>query len=132
GPVSAETPAKDEVRPEAGFYTLSLKDAQKKARADSKIVMVQFYGENCPFCKKLDTQTMAEKEVQSWLVDNTGAIRLNGQKENELRDEHKIAKYPTILFLKPNGTVYGRIDGFVDKATFLRKTAALFADRPSK
>jgi thiol:disulfide interchange protein len=105
----------------SAFHALTLDQALAKARDDDKLVMVDFYTEWCGPCKMLDAQTWKDAKVQDWLRTKTIAIKLDAEKESKWSDQYKIAGYPTMVFLKPDGSEVGRLVGFLDGRNFLIK-----------
>jgi thiol-disulfide isomerase/thioredoxin len=103
-----------------GFHFLWLDEAQAKAGAENKLVMLDFSTEWCVYCKKLDADTWPDSTVQTWLKNNVVAIKLDGDQEQHLVKRYDIRGYPTIVFLKPDGSVAGKIVGYRPPERFLQ------------
>ncbi len=114
---------------EGQFAKLSLAEALAKAGEGKKVVMVDFFTTWCGPCKKLDAETWTDVRVNGWLAEHAVAIKLDAEKEKDAAKQHKIGAYPTMLFLKPDGTEIGRMVGFRSADAFLREAADLLAGK---
>jgi thiol-disulfide isomerase/thioredoxin len=104
---------------EGPFQDLSVEPALVAAKRDNKIVMIDFFTTWCGPCKKLDATTWKDPEVLKWLGEKTVALRIDAEKEKELAAKHRIKAYPTMLFLKPDGSEMDRIVGYKGPKEFL-------------
>jgi thioredoxin-related protein len=104
---------------EGPFQDLTVDQALTAAQRDKKVVMIDFFTTWCGPCKKLDKTTWTNPEVQKWLAENTVALRLDAEKEVDLAKKHRIDAYPTMLFLKSDGTLIDRIVGYRTPEEFL-------------
>ena len=132
---AASQPAQAETRPAVApiegtaFYDLSFADACTKAKHDGKAIMVDFYTTWCIPCKKLDKETWTDAAVRRWLLEKTVALRVDAEKLKELAQRYRIDGYPTMVFIKPEGTELGRVVGFREPKPFLAQAADALAGR---
>jgi hypothetical protein len=113
--------------PDPVWHELALNAALKKAGDDKKLVMIDFSTTNCTWCKYLDETTWKDAKVQNWLRTNTVAIKIDGSKEPALTAHYGIDVFPTLIFLKPDGTFAGRIRGYRNADVFLRTAGSIAA-----
>jgi thiol-disulfide isomerase/thioredoxin len=116
-------------RSEGPFQDLTLDQATAAAARDKKVVMIDFFTTWCGPCKKLDKKTWTDPEVQKWLGEHVVALKMDAEREVELAKKHRIDGYPTMLFLKADGTELDRIIGYKDPAEFLRIAADALAGK---
>src|SRR5262249_40517361 len=99
-------------RADEPFFAGGFKDACTEAAKSKRVVMVDFYTTWCLPCRKLDQTTWKDKAVLAWLKDHCVCLKVDAEKEEELAKRHKIASFPTILLLKPDGSELDRLVGY--------------------
>lgn len=104
---------------EAPFEDISFPEAVKKAESDKKVVMIDFYTTWCPPCKMLDSRTWPDKRVQKWLGDHAVCIKVDAEASREFAARFKVRAYPTIVFVKPDGTILEQLVGYRSPKDFV-------------
>jgi len=111
---------------------LGYEEALKKARAENKLVMVDFYTTWCTWCKKLDKDTYSDPGVIKALnadfivvkidAESSKKVMRNGKSVTpaELAQEYGAIGYPAIRFLDKDGKQVDRIDGYAPPEDFLK------------
>jgi len=107
-----------EARPELIEWLTDLNAAQTIALQQSKPIMIDFYTSWCGWCKKLDEDTYADKKVAEVAKDFV-CVKIDGDKNQALTKEYRVQGYPTIAFLKPDGTLIDSIPGYQPPEQFL-------------
>jgi thioredoxin-like negative regulator of GroEL len=113
---SAATPAA-KIRWERSFSA-----AMKKAKAERKAVMIDFWAEWCGWCHELDKTTYADKEVIE-AARNLVAVKIDtegSRAEAKVAAQYRVESLPTIAFISPQGRPLVRVNGFQDAGQFLR------------
>ncbi len=91
----------------------TMSSALKEAKRTGKPIMVDFHATWCGPCKMLDAQTFSNaaviKESRRWV-----AVKVDGDKEPALVKKYQVRGFPTVAFLKPDGTIAGGFEGFQD------------------
>ena len=103
------------------FQQLSLAEALQQAKADDKLVMIDFYADWCGYCDKLDDTTWKDAKVQAWLRGHVVPIKIDVDAEQDLAAKYQVRGLPTIVFLKPDGSEVERVGGYVDEDVFLQE-----------
>jgi thioredoxin-related protein len=118
----------------AGENTLkwrSFNEGFAEAKKSNKKILVDVYTDWCSWCKKMDVQTYADKNVAAYLHKHYVLVKLNAESAKKLfyRDQEMterefsaafgISGYPATLFLKSDGEAITIYPGFADARRFL-------------
>jgi thiol-disulfide isomerase/thioredoxin len=114
---------------DAPFQDLTFDQALAAAKKEQKIVMVDFFTTWCVPCKKLDKITWKDADVQAWIAKTAVALKLDAEKEVDLAKRFKIESYPTILFVKADGSEIDRLLGFKEPAEFIPEATSALAGK---
>ncbi len=114
---------------EGPFQEMTFDQALAAAKKDGKIVMIDFFTTWCQPCKRLDKVTWADAGVQKWLGEKTVPLKMDAEKEVELAKRFGVDSYPTMAFVKSDGTKIDSINGFKEPDEFLRLATAILAGK---
>lgn len=97
-------------------------EAWKKARAQRKAVMIDFWAEWCGWCHRLDKTTYLDPAVVKLSQDFVATkIDTEGSpSEIEVAERFDVTSLPTILFVTPGGHQVLRVNGFQGPGKFPR------------
>jgi thiol-disulfide isomerase/thioredoxin len=121
--------APDEPSP---FVDLDFETACTRAKTEGKVVMVDFSTRWCPPCRDLDRITWRNDEVRRWLATKTFALKIDAEESKALAEHFEVKAYPTLLFVRPDGTVLGRLVGYRGPAAFLESAEQTLQGNPPK
>lgn len=71
--------------------------------------MIDFFTTWCPPCKELDETTWTDARVIEWLGQHTVPLEVDAERAPTLAQHYGIASYPTLLFVRPDGSEIERI-----------------------
>ena len=87
--------------------------AAKTAVEKKQPVMMDFYTDWCPHCKRLDQITFVDAKVIDYFKnENYTLIKVNPEKDQEAEKKFKVFSYPTLVIFKADGTEIDRMLGF--------------------
>src|SRR5580765_2360646 len=124
--VAAPDPAID-----GPFQEMTFEQALAAAKKDGKVVMIDFFTTWCQPCKRLDKVTWADEGVQKWLGEKTVPLKIDAEKEVKLAEQFEVKAYPTIVFVKADGTKIDAIVGFKEPKAFMELAKDALAGRTS-
>lgn len=77
--------------------------AIRYATSNNLPLMLHFYGDNCPPCRLLEKKAFRDPQLIGKINGQLVAVRINGEKQKELRDRYQVTRWPTDVYLLPNG-----------------------------
>ncbi|HEY3860271.1 MAG TPA: thioredoxin family protein [Verrucomicrobiae bacterium] len=107
-------------------WQTSLPDAKTKAAKENKLLFLDFTGSDwCPSCKKLDADVFSTPGFAEYAKKNLVLVQVDfpqGKKlppgvqdaNDALAEKFHIRGYPTLIVMKPDGTVVWRREGILD------------------
>lgn len=124
--------AQAEEHSEAFLTGVTYDAALKKAAEQKKIVFIDFYTTWCGPCKALDRTTWQDAKVISLLREKAVCLKIDAEKEDALAQRFKLEGYPTLLMIKPDGSVIHRMLGYRDAAGFISEFNDALAGKTSE
>jgi thioredoxin-related protein len=106
-------------------------DGIAEAKKTNKKILIDVYTDWCGWCKRMDSQTYADKQVAKYLGERYVLVKLNAESakkifyndkqytEREFSAAFGITGYPATLFLKSNGEAITIYPGFADAKRFM-------------
>ncbi len=95
----------------------ALKEAQK---VDRRIVL-EFYMDGCPHCKRLHDETHSDAGVAKELNSKYVPVRLEGRRHMDVVKKFNVTGAPTTLVLAPDGKELHRFAGFYAPDDYLKE-----------
>jgi len=91
--------------------------ALEQAKAENKIIMVDFFTHWCHWCKVLDQKTYVDPTVCE-LAKHLVSVKVNAESEVAVAARYGVSAYPTITFLNPDGSLRKQVRGFLPPDQF--------------
>lgn len=108
----------------------SMEEAQEKASAENKKIIISVYTDWCNICRRMDREVFSKDEIHKTFSDYYYPVRLNAESdkevtfngetysESELALAFGVTSYPTAVFVDEAGEAFGSQPGFIDKDMF--------------
>ena len=99
------------------FFKGTFNEALVKAKQENKILFVDFYAVWCVPCKKMAKTVFTQEEVGKYFNEHFISLQLDAEKgENvDIAKNYKVAAYPTVAFIAPDGKALSVNTGAMDK-----------------
>jgi thiol-disulfide isomerase/thioredoxin/YHS domain-containing protein len=81
----------------------SLSEAQAKAKAENRVVLVHFWSTTCPPCRKLEANVFPDPQFAQSVNAGFVPVKVNINDEKDIARRYRIRRIPTDLFLTPEG-----------------------------
>ena len=106
-------------------WTYSVPEASAQAGRENKLVLLDFTGSDwCGWCKKLDAETFSTPAFIDYASKNLVLVQLdypNAKPQSDalkeankaLKEKYAINGFPTVIVLKPDGTVLWKQVGYL-------------------
>lgn len=87
----------------------------REAQAKDKILLLDFYADWCLPCKMMDQDVFTDQDIGDYLNETFIPIKINGDKDpgRKIANQYLVAGFPTLLWLRPDGTEIIRQEGAV-------------------
>lgn len=104
------------------FQEGSFKDALVLAKKENKIVFLDIYASWCGPCKLLKKNTFSDEKVAELYNKKFVNFAVDGEigEGVTLANKYKITGYPTLLFIKPDGSVHSVTSGYHSPSQFIQ------------
>lgn len=84
-------------------WTESLEDAFQAAKISNKPILIHFYGDNCPPCRMLEKKAFKDQGLIEAMHVHVIPVRINAEKDRPSAERYKVNRWPTDVYLFPNG-----------------------------
>lgn len=118
---SCSLPDADKIASEVVFETTDFQTAIDKAARLNKPVMLHFYANWCPPCKKMRKETFGNKELAELLNKHFVNIKLNvDTQEGRIQSaKYNIEGFPVVMLFNLNGEMVYRHTGFQEASAII-------------
>ena len=114
---AGETPTA--AKGQAGIVWASdFESALEEAQIDGKLVMVDFFTDWCGWCRRLDSDTYSDSEVGAH-ARRLVCVKVNAERRTEIARRYGVRAYPTIAFLRPDGSLVDVVRGYLPPRQFV-------------
>lgn len=112
------------------WFTGTFDEAIAKAKAEKKLVFIDFWTTWCGWCKKLDKDTYTDDGVLATMKD---IICLSIDAESKdgapIAKKYSISGFPTMVILEGDGSLRDQLVGFMPPAKFKEEIERVRADK---
>lgn len=106
-------------------WTEDYDGAVHRAAASNSILLLHFYGDYCPPCKLLDKKTFKDPALVSAINSTVIPVKINADRRRDLAEKYNVNRWPTDVYLFPNGDELYRGISDQDPAIYTQKIKRL-------
>ncbi len=100
-------------------WKTNLSQALKTAKAEDKLVLVDFYTDWCGWCKRLEAECYTDEDIIALVQKHFVPVKVDGDKHEDIVRKYAIRGYPTTLILESSGEEIKKIVGYREAEVFL-------------
>jgi len=103
------------------FFEGTFAEAKTQAAKENKAIFLDAYTVWCGPCKWMEKNTFTDQAVADYYNSNFINVKMDMEKGEgiALARKYRVMAYPTLLFIKSDGTVLGQKMGAKDAKNFL-------------
>ena len=101
-------------------WTEDYEAAIQRAATTNSIVLLHFYGDNCPPCKLLDKKTFHDPALVSTMNEHLVTVKINANRRVDLAQKYQVTRWPTDVYLYSNGDEIYRGVSNADPAVYCK------------
>lgn len=108
------------------FHKISFEEAQAKAKAENKVIFIDFYTAWCVPCLEFTQNVLTDKEVGEAMNKSFISLKYDAEKGDgiALAERYKVRGYPTLLVIDTDGNVLEEVgDQFIPRRELMIETA---------
>ena len=98
---------------------LTYDQAQKQSHGQDRKILLYFQNDRCGYCRKLEKETLADKELAAYINANYIPVRVNTDKAPRIAAQHGVRGVPDLHFLSATGDAIANWPGFIEIARLL-------------
>jgi thioredoxin-related protein len=106
---------------EINFTSGTYSEILAKAKAENKVVMIDFFTDWCKWCVELDKKVYTVADVADFANSNQINWKIDAEKGEgvEIAKKYGVSGYPSVVFVNGDGEEIDRIVGYIPAKDFL-------------
>jgi thioredoxin-like negative regulator of GroEL len=104
--------------PDAIPWRTDLRRAETEARAQGRLLWIQFTGSWCPNCARLERESFVHPQIVGHARNDFVPVKLATDQHEDLVDQFGLTGIPATILVNPAGEVVARHEGYVSAVAF--------------
>ena len=97
-------------------WNKDVKSAWQAAQAANRPLLLFVTSSHCPYCRKMESNTLSSPTVARRVHDSYVPVLLNADESSAIAAQLRVSGVPTTLLVLPNGSIADRVEGYVSAA----------------
>ena len=106
----------------------NLQEAQQIARQEQRLLLIHFYSDTCPPCRRLEQVVFPNPEVYRAMSMNYVPVKINGERARDIARQFQVDRWPTDVIADAQGRVLYKTVSPQDPARYAQLLNAVAAD----
>lgn len=106
----------------------NLPEAQQLARQQQRLLLIHFYSDTCPPCRKLEQTVFVNPDVFRAMAANYIPVKINGERSRNIAVQFQVDRWPTDVIADAAGRVLYKTVSPQDPARYIQLLNAVAAD----
>ena len=100
-------------------WETSLENAQRLAGQSNKLVLIYFWAQWCPVCKRMEAEILDQQQVANALNANYVLVKINADHFPATAKQYGVTHLPTTVVITPQGQMLDSMRGRVEAGPYL-------------
>jgi YHS domain-containing protein/thiol-disulfide isomerase/thioredoxin len=109
-------------------WLYSLPEAQQIARQHQRLLLIHFYSDTCPPCKKLEQFVFTNPDVHRAMASSYIPVKINGERARNIATQFQVDRWPMDVIADHQGRVLYKTVSPQDPARYIQLLNAVAAD----
>jgi YHS domain-containing protein/thioredoxin-related protein len=106
----------------------NLQEAQQIANQERRLLLIHFYSDTCPPCRKLEQVVFPNPEVCRVMSMNYIPVKVNGERDRDTAKQYQVDRWPTDVIADAQGRVVYKTISPQDPTRYAQLLNAVAAD----
>lgn len=98
-------------------WSTDIQSAWKTAQRSNRPMLVFVTSSSCPYCRKMESNTMASPAIARRINGSYVPAILNAEESGAIAAQLQVRSVPATIVISPDGRIADRLDGYVSPAT---------------
>ena len=106
----------------------NLQEAQQIANQEQRLLLIHFYSDTCPPCRRLEQVVFPNPEVCRAMSMNYIPVKINGERDRDTAKQFQVDRWPTDVIADAQGRIVYKTVSPQDPARYVQLLNAVAAD----
>jgi protein disulfide-isomerase len=109
-------------------WLYSLPEAQQIAQQEQRLLLIHFFSDTCPPCRRLEQVVFPNQDVYRAMAMNYIPVKINGERARDIARQFQVDRWPTDVIADAQGRVLYKTVSPQDPARYVQLLNAVASD----